>query len=169
MLKRVSGTRTALYLVLLLAAMLCMASLKRCNIQSRHLHHVQNKYPDTLFVAVEYSPLGIQAQDDSLGGFGYEMMKHVAECSKLSVRFFPVVSMPKALQLFDKGRYDVVIGEYAEDHRLYKRPRSHDVLPGHYWVVNKKIQSKLDRGIDSIKRSDIYSRLLRCYQDSFTD
>lgn len=169
MLKRVSGSRSVLYILLLVAAVLCMASLKRCNTHAGRLKNNRNATPDTLFVAIEYSPVAMQAQGDTLAGFGYEMMKRVAEVGKMPVRFIPVVSIPKALDMMDKGRYDVVIGVLPDEHRIPPRPRSHSVIDGQEWAVNSKIQKRMDAAIDSVKTTPFYDDLVEHYADALKE
>lgn len=163
MLNKVSGGRTVLYILLLVGAIFCMASLKRCNTHAAKLRNNPRAIPDTLYVAIEYSPMAMQAQGDTLAGFGYEMMKQVSSVAKMPVRFIPVVSIPRALEMFDKERYDVVIGELPEDHRVPPRPRTQTIIDGQEWAVNAKIQKRINAAIDSVKATPFYDSLIQRY------
>jgi len=66
---------------------------------------------DTLNVAVEYSPMSLMMTGDTLGGFGYDMMREIAARQNLAVRFTPVTSLSATLRAMAADRYDVVIAE----------------------------------------------------------
>lgn len=168
MLKKVSGGRSVLYILLLVAAIFCMASLKRCNTHASKLRGNHRAIPDTLYVAIEYSPLAMQARGDSLAGFGYEMMKQVSAVMKKPVRFIPVVSIPKALDMMDKGRYDVVIGDLPVDHHIPLHPRTRSVFNGQEWAVSGKIQRQIGTAIDSVMATPFYDDLVQRYTNALT-
>lgn len=66
---------------------------------------------DTLNVAIEYSPMALMMTSDTLGGFGYDMIREVAASRGMAVKFTPVTSLSVTLRAMARGRYDVVIAE----------------------------------------------------------
>lgn len=102
-------SRMLLYLALLLIALsLCICT------RQRSMPVPPAPAPsggDTIDVAIEYSPMSLYRYADTLGGFGYDMMRCVADRLGRKVKFHPVASYTSALSGIDSGLYDVVVAD----------------------------------------------------------
>lgn len=100
-------------LILLLAIVIIgMFMLRQC---SSRFSSADRDYSasgaDTLDIAIDYSPMSMYADGDSLGGFNYEMMSHIARRSGLNVKFHPIVSLDQALKGLNDGTFDILIAD----------------------------------------------------------
>lgn len=100
-------------LLLLVAAVAAMIMLRGC---SSPKSVVESDEPvkskgDTLDVAIDYSPVSMYADGDSVGGLNYEIMKAIAAKGNIPVKFHPVTSFDNALKYLTDGKYDIVISD----------------------------------------------------------
>ncbi len=66
---------------------------------------------DTIDVAIEYSPLSLYRYCDTLGGFNYDMLRMIATRHNLTLKFHPVVSLPRSLKRIDDNVYDILAAD----------------------------------------------------------
>lgn len=104
--------RIGLYAALLALAVLAMFALRQCTFHGPGTNPSQEPDSLALRVAIEYSPLAVEARGDSLAGFGYELISALqADTAFGRVKFIPVASARHALQDLDSGLYDMVVAE----------------------------------------------------------
>lgn len=107
-------SRAARVLPLLLVGVVgLMFLLKQCSSERPQRHSAADVRSggDTVNIAIEYSPMAMIMTGDTLGGFGYDMMRAVAAHAGMPVKFTPVTSLSQTLRAMAKGRYDVIIAE----------------------------------------------------------
>lgn len=98
--------------LILLGVLALMVMLKQCSSERPGRGSADGPSGgDTVDVAIEYSPMAMMMTGDSLGGFGYDMMRAVAGEMRLPVKFTPVTSVSQTLRAMAKGRYDLIIAE----------------------------------------------------------
>lgn len=104
--------RIGLYLALLAVAVAVMVGLKQCTTGASSDNADAEVDSLALRVAIEYSPLAVEARGDTLAGFGYELIRALeADTAFGRVKFFPVASARSALADLDSGLYDMVVAE----------------------------------------------------------
>lgn len=112
-------SRMMLYLALLLIALsLCICT------RQRSLPAPPAPVPsggDTMDVAIEYSPMSLYRYADTLGGFGYDMMRCVADRLGRKIKFHPVASYTSALAGIDSGLYDVAVADVPSTTEIQTR------------------------------------------------
>lgn len=106
-LEKKGGSRIALYLLLLVASVCGMVSLRVCR-SSRSFGDIAAG--DTVRVAIQYSPVAFFMDGDSLGGFDYTLLKMTG----LPVRIYPVTDPAEGLAGLDAGRYDMLIADMPQ-------------------------------------------------------
>ena len=100
-----------IYLALLVAAIGSMAALSRCS-RSGAAATVAGDSGDTLQVAMEFSPVIFYSYGDTLGGFSYDLLRHIATTHHVPMNFHPIVTLEKALAGLDEGTYDIVVAQF---------------------------------------------------------
>jgi len=100
-----------LYAVLLAVVVACMVALSLCD---RPKETAQDRHSggDTLDIAIEYSPVTYYTYNDTLGGYNYDLLRMMSQTSGCPMKFHPIVTLEKALQGLDEGRYDVVVAQF---------------------------------------------------------
>ena len=76
---------------------------------------------DTIDIAIEYGPLSLYRYDDTLGGFGYDILRHIEEQEGMRFKFHPVMTLKEALKGIDKGYYRMVVTAMPINADLRKR------------------------------------------------
>lgn len=116
--------RFGVLVTLLVSVILLMFMLKTCSSERIAVASVSKPAGgDTLNVAIEYSPLGVMRQGDSLAGFGYEMINAIAQANHVPIKFTPIVALATTLEEMRAGRYDIVIAQIpmtADFKRFYR-------------------------------------------------
>lgn len=102
----------AIYLIMLAVVLSVMITLRHCNSQPENGMPTHAGLPDTLRVAIEYSPLACYTYDDTLGGFGYDAIRLVAGMGERGVMFFPIVRLEDALQGLSDQTYDILVAQF---------------------------------------------------------
>ena len=98
-----------IYLILIAIVIGAMAALRHCINGSMD----NNNAPDTsINIAIEYSPLSLYTYDDTLGGFGYDLLRLIEKRSNHKFIFHPVVTLESTLTGLDKGTYDMVVAQF---------------------------------------------------------
>lgn len=87
----------------------------------------QAAVPDTLRVAIEYSPLACYIYDDTLGGFGYDAVRLMAAAAGRQTVFSPIARLEDALEGLGDGTYDLLIAQFpvtreSRDEYLFSSP-----------------------------------------------
>ena len=103
---------TGTYIALLVAVVILMFMLKQCSSPvSRDSMAVKSAFGDTLNVAIDYSPMSMYSYGDTVGGFNYDVIRQLAAQNNLKLRFFPVNTIDRALQLLDSGYCDIIVAD----------------------------------------------------------
>lgn len=103
---------TGTYIALLVAVVILMFMLKQCSSPvSRDSIAVKSAFGDTLNVAIDYSPMSMYSYGDTVGGFNYDVIRQLAVQNNLKLRFFPVNTIDRALQLLDSGYCDIIVAD----------------------------------------------------------
>lgn len=101
-----------LLLLLLVAVIATMVMLRGCSTPKAVVADAPVKSEgDTLDIAIDYSPVSMYAEGDSVGGLNYEIMMAIAAKGGLAVKFHPVTSFEDALNHLSEGTYDMVISD----------------------------------------------------------
>ncbi len=106
-LQKKSGSRIALYMLLLVAATGAMIGL-RYNRNGNSA--VSDTSGDTIAVAIQYSPVSFFMDSDSLAGFDYSLLK----LTHLPVKIYPISNPGQGLDGLDRGLYDMVIADLPQ-------------------------------------------------------
>ena len=67
---------------------------------------------DTLDIAIEFSPVTYYTYDDTLGGYNYDLLRMIADSVGCPMKFHPIVTLEKAIDGLENGRYDVVVAQF---------------------------------------------------------
>lgn len=100
-----------LYLALLAVVVACMVALSMCD-KPAEAADARPSGGDTLDIAIEYSPVTYYTYDDTLGGYNYDLLRMMARSAGCHLKFHPVVTLEKALDGLESGRYDVVVAQF---------------------------------------------------------
>lgn len=146
--------RFGVLVTLFVSVIFLMFMLKTCSSERLTVAPVNKPAGgDTLNVAIEYSPLGVMRQSDSLAGFGYEMINAIAEANHVPIKFTPIVALATTLDEMRAGRYDIVIAQIpmtADFKRFYRLSEpvciDRQVLVQRLDSVSTRVSSQLDLG-----------------------
>ena len=100
-----------LYLILLAVVVAFMVALSMCDKPVPDSDE-QPSGGDTLDIAIEYSPVTYYTYDDTLGGYNYDLLRRMADSVGVPLKFHPIVTLEKALNGLESGRYDVVVAQF---------------------------------------------------------
>ncbi len=103
----------ALYLALLLFAVLAMVSIRTCSSSSKSWRGYLSEHSDgdTIDVAIEYSPLSLYRYADTLGGFNYDILRSIMTENRVRFKFHPMVSLSRGLEGLEDGTFDVIVAD----------------------------------------------------------
>ncbi len=162
--------RFGVLVTLLVSVILLMFMLKTCSERIAVTSVSKPAGGDTLNVAIEYSPLGVMRQGDSLAGFGYEMINAIAKANHIPIKFTPIVALATTLEEMRAGRYDIVIAQIpmtADFKRFYRLSEpvciDRQVLVQRLDSVSPRVSSQLDLGgkrVSVVAGSPAVERLL---------
>lgn len=163
--------RFGVLVILLVSVILLMFMLKTCSSERIAVTSVSKPAGgDTLNVAIEYSPLGVMRQGDSLAGFGYEMINAIAKANHIPIKFTPIVALATTLEEMRAGRYDIVIAQIpmtADFKRFYRLSEpvciDRQVLVQRLDSVSPRVSSQLDlegKRVSVVAGSPAVERLL---------
>lgn len=103
--------RMPLLLTMLGGVLLIMFMLRQCSTPAPFIAHAPaHSAGDTIDVAIEYAPMSMYRRGDTLGGFGYEMLRQLCADSMV-IKFHPIVSVTDAAALLRNGVYDMVVSD----------------------------------------------------------
>ena len=91
----------------LILVMMMMYPLRKCSYTPGNIIQMPSG-GDTIDVAIEYAPLSLYRYDDTIGGFDYDMLRELASKHNLTIKFHPVVSLPRSLELISDDVYDIL-------------------------------------------------------------
>ena len=122
--KGVKKGSMALYAILLVITLATMLILKNFDKLFGSNDDEANK---ELVIAIEYSPLSFYTFEDTLGGFGYDLLRLVAQKSGVEFKFQPMVTLSSALKKLKMGEYKMVCAEFPvvkenKDEYLFTNP-----------------------------------------------
>lgn len=95
---------------LLVASILAMIMLKGCSTSRASLGNdvFTKSLGDTIDVAIDYGPMSMYVEGDSVGGFNYELLRGLELQCGLPLKIHPIVSLDSALTLLGTGLIDIV-------------------------------------------------------------
>lgn len=103
--------RLAVYVALLACAVVAMLMMRQCSTPGPFsASQVGHSGGDTIDVAIEYGPTTLYRYNDTLGGMAYDMLREMA-ADTLPMKFHPVTSGARALELLASGAVDLVVAE----------------------------------------------------------
>lgn len=150
--------QTAMYVVLLIIAVLAMVGARRCS-SAPPLPMVMsgNSEGDTLDVAIVYGPLSYYLYSDTLGGLNYTLLEKMRRDTRRNIKLWPVVSLHDALDRLDNGTYDMLASMPLDNEVRQRFLTTESVFLDRLVLVQKadtngkvKINSALDLGDDTI-------------------
>ena len=100
-----------LYLALLAVVVACMVALSMCD-KPVVAPDAQPSGGDTLDIAIEYSPVTYYTYDDTIGGYNYDLLRLISTRAGCPMKFHPMVTLEKAIEGLESGRYDVVVAQF---------------------------------------------------------
>lgn len=161
----------AMYLLLLVAAVVIMAGARRCN-SSKPLPMLTQGWSgaDTVDVAILYGPMSHYVYADTLGGLNYDMLRQMERELGTPLKLWPVVNLDDALKRLEKGGYDMLASLPSDNSVKQRFKTTRSVFLDRLVLVqradsngNEKIKSSLDLGNDTVyipKGSPAASRLV---------
>lgn len=94
---------------LLVASIIAMIMLKGCSTSKPSIGSGFDKsLGDTIDVAIDYGPMSMYVEGDSVGGFNYEVVRVLERCCGLPLKIHPVATLDSALTLLSAGLIDVI-------------------------------------------------------------
>lgn len=102
-------SRVLLYLLLIVAVVALMLSLRNCRRGLIDGNRFRNP-ADTLFVAMQYAPGSFFIEGDSLAGRDYEALSRLG----IPYKIFPITNPAEGLSGLRQGRYDIVIADLPQ-------------------------------------------------------
>ena len=109
---KIKKGQPVLYLVLLVAAVAMMATLRQCAKGGVANGNASPADDDTIRVAIEYSPLMCYTYADTLGGFNYDLIRLISYRQKRPVKFYPMVALQKAVDDLEAGKVDMIVAQF---------------------------------------------------------
>ena len=100
-----------LYGALLAVVVGCMVALSLCDKPAQAPDDLHSG-GDTLDIAIEYSPVTYYTYDDTLGGYNYDLLRIIAANTGRPMKFHPIVTLEKAIDGLEQGRYDIVVAQF---------------------------------------------------------
>ena len=100
-----------LYGALLAVVVGCMVALSLCDKPAQAPDDLHSG-GDTLDIAIEYSPVTYYTYDDTLGGYNYDRLRIIAANTGRPMKFHPMVTLEKAIDGLEQGRYDIVVAQF---------------------------------------------------------
>jgi ABC-type amino acid transport substrate-binding protein len=158
MLKKISQTKKwqlALYLLLLVAAIVAMVMLRNCGgdegLVGAHSRVDKESGGDTIDVAIEYSPLSYYTYGDTLGGFNYEFMKLLGSTCGLKFKYHPIVSLQHALDGLKSGHYDVLAAQFP----VTRENKEHYLFTSALYLDNQVLVQRNNDGLEITSQLDL--------------
>lgn len=94
---------------LLIAVVALMLLLHVCSRSHNSSSDYNRSGGDTIDVAIEYGPLSLYRYSDTLGGFAYDLLRHISAIEDIPVKFHPVATLAQALDGIGKDHYRLVV------------------------------------------------------------
>lgn len=161
--------QTVAYLLLLIAAVVLMATARRCGGSDLPLVRHGASEGDTIDVGLLYGPMSYYVYDDTLGGLNYDLLRQMQKDIGRPLKFWPVVSLEDAFQKLDDGTLEILASVPSDNSIKQRFNTTRSAFLDRLVLVqcpdssgNLKVRSALDLGPDTIhiaKGSPAYSRL----------
>lgn len=104
-----------LYLILAVAVPLLMVMLRQCSSKRIGPRAELAAGGDTINIAIEISPAGLNLSGDTLSGYYYDMLRKISksapDSAPLPMRFLPFTRVEDAVAWLDEGRCQLVVGD----------------------------------------------------------
>ncbi|MDE6651331.1 MAG: transporter substrate-binding domain-containing protein [Paramuribaculum sp.] len=104
-----STAQSSVLIGLFFFVIILMVLLRTCSMSRSGLADKKPSGGDTIDVAIEYGPLSLYRYDDTLGGFAFDMLRHIEREEGLKFKFHPVMTLNEALEGIDNGYYRIVV------------------------------------------------------------
>ena len=111
----------AISVMLLAGVLMLMLSLRQCSAPGLPPRADATAGGDTLNVAIELSPVGIDLSGDTLAGEYYDLVRELCGRHGLQVRFHPFTLLSSALDGLEKGRYQMVVSDIPATAEMKER------------------------------------------------
>lgn len=108
-LKKKGHGHAVLYIILLIAAVTIMLSIRMCR-RGKEASESMAVGGDTIAVALQYSPVSFFMDGDTLGGFDYSLLKQLG----LPIKIFPISTPEEGLVGLDEDRFDLVVADFPQ-------------------------------------------------------
>ena len=115
-----SRSQSSFMIGLLFFVIILMVLLRTCSFSFPGSDKIRSG-GDTIDIAIEYGPLSLYRYDDTLGGFAYDILRHIEEQEGMRFKFHPVMTLKEALKGIDKGYYRMVVTAMPINADLRKR------------------------------------------------
>ena len=155
-----------LYISLLIIVVAAMFVLRRCGSFAAN----SSDGADSLDVCIEYSPMSCYMYADTVGGFGYDVLRLVAKRGGINLRMHNVVSLHTGLEGLDNGNYKLMVAQFPATAEVKQRYLFTDAVYLDRQVLvqridslgNITVKSQLDLAQDTIyvvQNSPMYDRI----------
>ena len=100
-----------LFILLLAASVTAMILLRECSRSTGGIGDggFVKSMDDTLDVAVDYGPMSLYVDGDSMSGFNYEVLRAIENQTGIPMKIHPFTSLDSVLQMLDDGQFDFVV------------------------------------------------------------
>lgn len=135
-----------LYIVLLVITVGLICLLRSCPVQNAVEDSADkgDAASDTLDVALVYGPASYYIYGDTLGGYNYDLLRHISRLEDVPMRFWPVGGLKEGLRQLDEGKFDMLASLPAdagyEQRYIYSDPV---YLDRHVLVQRKNREGKI--------------------------
>ncbi|MCH5319668.1 MAG: transporter substrate-binding domain-containing protein [Paramuribaculum sp.] len=113
-LSRKPNLRILLYFILLAGVIIAMSLLKNRGSENLEKPQPIESGGDTLDVGIEYGPMTLYREGDTLGGYSYDLLRQIASIGNLKLKFHPIVTISEALEGLRSGRFDIIVGSVPQ-------------------------------------------------------
>lgn len=102
-------SQLTIYIILLAIVIAGMTAMRKCDTHNPYSRQTDGASGgDTLDVAIIYGPLSYFMYGDTLGGINYDVLRDIANEWNRPIKFWPVVSLKKSLDMLRSGKYDIL-------------------------------------------------------------
>lgn len=123
MFKRLQPRRgqLAASILLLAGAVMLMLSVRQCSAPGLPPRDEGIAGGDTLNVAIELSPTGVNLSGDTLSGLYYDLVREICRRHGVPVTFHPFTLLSTALDGLEEGKYSMVVSDIPATARMKER------------------------------------------------
>ncbi len=125
--------RLAISILLLCGVLMLMLGIRECTTPGLPPRSDEVAGGDTINVAIEISPVGVDLSGDTLSGVYYDMIKKIGQRHNLKLKFHPFTLLSTALERLDEGKYQLVVSDIPataemKEHFIFTDPVEVDRL-----------------------------------------